>query len=143
MNQHRLSITRRALLALAAVSLAASPALADPPPGKGRGKNKHAEASAGSNGGSTVSVSFSVSQARGIALDVGATGYRPLPPGIRKNLARGKPLPPGIAKKYAPAPMVSRLPVYPGHEWRVVGTDLVLLAVATAIVVDVLSDVFR
>jgi Ni/Co efflux regulator RcnB len=38
--------------------------------------------------------------------------------------------------------MISRLPVHAGHEWRVVGTDLVLVAVATAIVVDILLDVF-
>ena len=39
-----------------------------------------------------------------------------LPPGIRKNLARGKPLPPGIAKKMVPGPMLRELPVYAGHE---------------------------
>lgn len=64
------------------------------------------------------------------------------PPGIRKNLARGKPLPPGIAKKMVPGPMLARLPAYPGYEWRIAGSDLVLVAIATAVVADVLLNVF-
>src|SRR6185295_9088527 len=32
---------------------------------------------------------------------------RPLPPGIAKNVARGKPLPPGIAKRALPAELVT------------------------------------
>lgn len=148
----------RALVGALALSLIATPAFGDPPHGKGKGKNKHPHgdempvttgvvtsgvpasgviASAG-----PVRISITFDQARRYAMDTGAHGYQPLPPGIRKNLARGKPLPPGIAKKYAPAPMVTRLPVHPGHEWRVVGTDLVLVAIATAVVVDVLLDVF-
>jgi len=142
----------RSFVALLVASLAASPALADPPEGKGKGKGRgkssgddgapaaSASVSAGAGG---ISVSISVGEARRMAMDVGAIGYKPLPPGIRKNLARGKPLPPGIAKKYAPGPMVTRLPAYPGHEWRVVGTDLVLVAIATAVVVDILLDVFH
>lgn len=43
--------------------------------------------------------------------------YKPLPPGIRKNLARGKPLPPGIAKTRLPGGYVGRLPHYSGYEW--------------------------
>ena len=66
-----------------------------------------------------------------------------MPPGIAKNLARGKPLPPGIAKQYVPGPMLARLPQHPGYEWRVVGSDLVLVGIQTAIVADVLVGVFR
>jgi Ni/Co efflux regulator RcnB len=65
-----------------------------------------------------------------------------LPPGIAKNLARGKPLPPGIAKRYLPPGLLGRLPPRPGYEWVAVGRDIVLIAIATGIVVDVLSDVF-
>ena len=65
-----------------------------------------------------------------------------LPPGIRKNLARGKPLPPGIAKKMVPGPMLRELPAYSGYEWRVYGSDLVLVALATGVVADVLAGVF-
>ena len=71
------------------------------------------------------------------------TGMDSLPPGIRKNLARGKPLPPGIAKKMVPGSMLGRLPVYPGYEWRMLGTDLVLIYLAQDVVADILIDVFR
>ncbi|MGB3425999.1 MAG: anti-virulence regulator CigR family protein [Castellaniella sp.] len=80
--------------------------------------------------------------ARSYALDAGISGYASLPPGIRKNLARGKPLPPGIAKKMVPGPLLGRLPRHAGYEWRVAGTDLILISIATAVVADVLYDVF-
>jgi hypothetical protein len=70
-------------------------------------------------------------------------GYKPLPPGIQKNLARGKPLPPGIAKKAPPSALLGRLPRHPGYEWQMAGTDLILVQIGTAIIADVLKDVFR
>ena len=69
----------------------------------------------------------------------GASSQR-LPPGIQKNLQRGKPLPPGIAKKLDPR-LVGRLPDYPGYEWRQVGRDLILVAVATGIIEAILNEV--
>ena len=90
-----------------------------------------------------VTAGITLTAARELALGSGLTGYTALPPGIAKNLGRGKPLPPGIAKKTVPGAMLSRLPVHPGYEWQVVGSDLVLLAVGTAIVADVLAGVFR
>jgi hypothetical protein len=143
MNVH---FVTRAVIGALALALMAPPLFADPPQGKGKGKSKHAEEAPIASGVSAsvgpIRIDISFDQARRIAMDAGAHGYKPLPPGIRKNLARGKPLPPGIAKKYAPAPMIARLPAHPGHEWRVVGTDLVLVAIATAVVVDILIDVF-
>ena len=65
-----------------------------------------------------------------------------LPPGIAKNLARGKPLPPGIAKRTLPPGLLGRLPARPGYEWVAVGRDVALVAIATGIVTDILSDVF-
>jgi Ni/Co efflux regulator RcnB len=70
------------------------------------------------------------------------SGYDSLPPGIRKNLARGKPLPPGIAKRQVPPEMLRRLPVRAGYEWRAVGTDLVLYSITSGIVDQVLQNVF-
>jgi len=70
------------------------------------------------------------------------TGRSPLPPGIRRNLARGKPLPPGIARQAVPGPVLRGLPHHEGYEWLVCGTDLVLVAIAGAIVADVIFDVF-
>ena len=65
-----------------------------------------------------------------------------LPPGIRKNLARGKPLPPGIAKKLDPS-FARQLPYYQGYEWQQVGSDAALINVTTGIVREILSDVLR
>lgn len=129
--------------------------------GKGGGKNNNndngsGKSHAGNGGGSNAknsnsegasitlrSAGITVSTARSYAHEYGLSGYSQLPPGIRKNLARGKPLPPGIAKKMVPGPMLARLPVYPGYEWRIAGSDLVLVAIATAVVADVLLDVFN
>lgn len=65
-----------------------------------------------------------------------------LPPGVQRNLERGKPLPPGIAKRFD-GRLASQLPHYPGYEWERVGADVVLIEAATRIVVDVLVDVLR
>ncbi|QPT15345.1 hypothetical protein I6G37_10530 [Serratia rubidaea] len=89
-----------------------------------------------------VRVDLSYDRARSLALNYGLTGYQSLPPGIAKNLARGKPLPPGIAKKTVPASLLGQLPHYPGYEWRVVGDDLVLIALSTALVASVINGVF-
>lgn len=63
-----------------------------------------------------------------------------LPPGIAKNLARGKPLPPGIAKNFD-SRVSNQLPRYEGYEWKQTGTDVVLVAIATGIVYEVLRNV--
>ncbi|KCB48033.1 anti-virulence regulator CigR family protein [Bordetella hinzii] len=110
--------------------------------GKGRGKPDKDSHDAGANGASLRYAGITVTTARSYAHEYGLSGYSQLPPGIRKNLARGKPLPPGIAKKMVPGPMLARLPAYPGYEWRIAGSDLVLVAIATAVVADVLLNVF-
>lgn len=66
---------------------------------------------------------------------------QPLPPGIARNLARGKPLPPGIAKRGLPNALTSRLSIPSGYELLSVGTDVLLVAVGTRIIADVLRDV--
>ncbi|MFK3662855.1 anti-virulence regulator CigR family protein [Scandinavium sp. NPDC088450] len=90
-----------------------------------------------------VDSDISFNDARRIAVNLGLTGYKSLPPGIAKNLARGKPLPPGIAKKVVPASMLNQLPYYPGYEWRAIGDDLVLVALSTAIVTSIINGVFN
>jgi hypothetical protein len=65
-----------------------------------------------------------------------------LPPGIRKNLQRGKPLPPGIAKQHLDSRLESRLPYHEGYEWLRVGTDLVQVSISTGLVNQVLNDMF-
>lgn len=90
-----------------------------------------------------VDARVSFDHARHLAVNYGLTGYESLPPGIAKNLARGKPLPTGIAKKTVPASMLDQLPSYPGYEWRVVGDDLVLIALSTAVVTTIINGVFK
>ena len=65
-----------------------------------------------------------------------------LPPGIAKNLAVGKPLPPGIAKQYVTHDVLLRLPpLSEGYEYIVVAGKILLIAIATQIVHDILEDV--
>jgi hypothetical protein len=65
-----------------------------------------------------------------------------LPPGIAKNLAVGKPLPPGIAKQYLAPNVLLRLPpLKEGYEYVVVAGKVLLIAIATQVVHDILEDV--
>lgn len=155
---------------LLAVAISASPVFAKPGGGKGggangKGPNKEQKAPAQKSGdkdkgkpGKAVTPGKSVNpgksvppgQLRRAGIDPGEAkrlakqyrfgGFKPLPPGIRKNLLRGKPLPPGLAHQVLPAPYLATLPVYPGYEWRAYGSDLVLVSLATAVVADVLMD---
>ncbi|MGO2264047.1 anti-virulence regulator CigR family protein [Halomonas sp.] len=65
-----------------------------------------------------------------------------LPPGIQRQIQRGKPLPPGIAKRFD-GPLADHLPRYPGYEWERVGADVVLIEAATRVVVDILVNALR
>lgn len=65
-----------------------------------------------------------------------------LPPGIAKNLARGKPLPPGIAKNHLPEGLQHALPPPPnGYERIVVDGKVLLVEIATRVIHDILSDI--
>lgn len=70
---------------------------------------------------------------------------RGLPPGIARNLARGKPLPPGIAKQHLPGDLAHLLPAPPhGYERVIVDGRVLLVDVATHVIHDILTDiVFR
>lgn len=118
------------------VLLAASPVLANPPHGKGK---------PGQHDGVQIDLrgpTVDVGRVRIILGDnrqwIGPTSS--LPPGIAKNLARGKPLPPGIAKNFD-SRLTSRLPYYEGYEWKQIGRDVVLVAIATGIVYEILRNV--
>ena len=67
----------------------------------------------------------------------------PLPPGIAKKIARGGTMPPGIAKKVMPDALLTQLPPRPGQRWLVVGTDLLVLDIATNVIVDILKGAAR
>lgn len=148
-----MSKPRSLLVAITCLALAAGPvtALADPGNGKGQG-NGQGNSQNGSQGHKGKGSSGS-DWARGPSIDRGSIlgvlgGHRDywssghsLPPGIQKNLARGKPLPPGIAKKLD-ARLLGRLPHYDGYEWQQAGTDLILVAIASGIIYEVLNGAF-
>jgi Ni/Co efflux regulator RcnB len=70
------------------------------------------------------------------------TGSKGLPPGIAKNLQRGKALPPGIAKQQLPNGLVAALPPAPkGCERVIVDGRVVLIEIATQVIRDVLTDI--
>ena len=65
-----------------------------------------------------------------------------LPPGIAKNLQRGKPFPPGIAKQYLPDGLVEKLPAPPrGYERIIVDGKVLLVEIATQVIHDILVDI--
>ena len=86
------------------------------------------------------SVSIGVDRARYLARDNGCGHGKPLPPGIRKNMARGKPIPPGLRYRALPAACIQAFPHYPGYEWRAYGSDLVLVGITSAIIANVIID---
>lgn len=124
--------------------------VADPGNSKGQGHaNGNAQGGQGHKGkGSDVD-----DWARGPSIERGSIlgvvgGYcdywRPgpsLPPAIQKNLARGKPKPPGIVKKLD-GRLLDRLPHYDAYEWRQAGTDLILVAIASGLIYEVLNGAF-
>jgi hypothetical protein len=70
-------------------------------------------------------------------------GVKGLPPGIAKNLQRGKPLPPGIAKQRLPETLTKAMPPAPkGHEFAVVDGRVVLVDSRTQLVMDLVETVF-
>ena len=136
---HRLRILSIALSLLAACIVAHGTAAA-PPEGKGKA-DTHAMNDATAD--QLIHPDLNYDDIRRIAVEQHYTGHKALPPGIAKNLARGKPLPPGIAKKSPRVEFVRQLPSYPDYEWKRVGTDLVLVQVATQIVAEVLANIFQ
>lgn len=72
----------------------------------------------------------------------GKRKHKDLPPGIARNLARGKRLPPGIAKQALPYNLRRELPPpRDGYERIVVAGKVLLVELATQVVRDVLTDV--
>ena len=140
----------RTVIAASAAMLLCLSAAADPKnkPGKGKPDSSSvslsgsAEVSFEVGDHGFVSAGISFGEARDLAVKHEMTGQKPLPPGIRKNLARGKPMPPGIAKTRMPGGFVDQLPRHEGYEWRQAGGDLLLVASASLVISDILEDVF-
>ncbi|WP_458718343.1 anti-virulence regulator CigR family protein [Pseudomonas gregormendelii] len=154
-----MSKSRSLIAALTCFALVCGPATtwADPGNGKGQGKgqgnspngqvhgNQQGHGDKGKNTGGDWSNGPSIDRGSVLGILGGNRGYwspgPALPPGIQKNLARGKPLPPGIAKKLD-GRLVGRLPHYDGYEWQQAGTDLILVALATGVIFEILNGAF-
>lgn len=68
-------------------------------------------------------------------------GHADLPPGIARNLQRGKPLPPGIAAQKLPVSLREKLPPPPtGCERIVLDGRVLLIDIATRVIRDKLED---
>lgn len=93
--------------------------------------------------GAAITAQVSIARASSALLaNIATTGApgRPCHP-VFKNLARGKQLPPGIAKKLD-GRLAGRLPHYDGYEWQQAGTDLILVALATGLIYEILDGAF-
>ena len=64
------------------------------------------------------------------------------PPPANVHIVKGKPLPAGYGKRLD-SKALKGLPHYEGYEWRRVGSDMVLVTVATGIVYTILSGVLN
>jgi hypothetical protein len=107
------------ILATALLVAIVSPALAQNPEKAKGPKNKHPVVTVFREGDRGVFREY---------YQAHRTDLKPLPPGIAKNLARGKPLPPGIARTRVPQEVLVRLPARPaGYEVFFVGNRVVML----------------
>ena len=136
---------KQAILAVTILSVLAPGIAADQGQSQGRGGG-----SSGKKGGdkdADVSVNFTFNSGDH---DTFRNYFRtnkitaePLPPGIAKNLARGKALPPGIAKKAFPNDLVRGLGsrVRPGVTFTIAGDRVV--ALKDGKVIDMIEGLFR
>lgn len=144
MTTNRFTLSAVTLISSLALSLATLQA--EPPDEKGESgswkKKDNNKVNVDLGLSATISAGISVGDARILASEHGLTGSKPLPPGIRKNMARGKPMPPGIEKTRMPQSFINELPRHDGYEWRQAGADLVLVATGSLIISDILEGVF-
>ena len=110
--------------------------------GKGKGAKPETKATSGGSAPGVVVVFRDSDQATFrdyfVKHRVSATA---LPPGIAKNVARGKPLPPGIAKRAVPKDLLVLGPkVGPDITFTIAGD--VVVAMKSGVVVDILRGIF-
>lgn len=115
---------------------------------QGKGKDKVRGNSGATNRGPNVNIVFSAADRSAIWDYYGANpnwippAARSLPPGLAKNLQRGKPLPPGWRKKMAgfPGDLDGRLGRLPGGYRRViVDRWAFVIATATNTIMDIID----
>ena len=132
------------LFVILLITVASSPlVLAQGNSNQAKEKKEHPQKNDQSAPAVEFKIEFSAKDAHRWATEYGLAGQKPLPPGIRKNLARGKPLPPGIAKRDLSSPFMSKLPTHPDYSWQMAGTDLVLVSKSDKVVRELVRDVFK
>ena len=67
--------------------------------------------------------------------------YKPLPPGVRFRIGHRRPA--NVRYYDVPPVLLARLPRYPGYRYYMAGDDIILVAIATGIIVDILVNVNR
>ena len=127
---------------LSLVLLLLSGAALQPLPAQGRSPNKSQNKTQSSP---TVSVSVVFRSSDQVTFRNYVATHRivaqALPPGIAKNVARGKPLPPGIAKRAVPADLIVLGPkLAPDVTLAIVGP--LVVALRSGVVIDILKDIF-
>ena len=140
----------------AAAFLAAQPVLArasshkdkGKPAGAGGGQPGSSDEELILRGAEILTEAFLTDGEKRIIRDSFSGGYpegfkkpKPLPPGIKKKLARGGTLPPGIAKTRMPDSVLSRLPRRDGQEILFIDKDVYLIQKSTELILDVLENV--
>jgi hypothetical protein len=90
-----------------------------------------------------ASAGVTAAVARRFARDKKVKKNKDVPPGVRKNLKEGKPLPKGLETREVPKALRDELTVHEGYEWRMAGSDLILVSQDDQVVADVLKDVFE
>ena len=141
------------LAGLLAVAPAAALAMGN---GHGRGNSK-AASNAGGNGGGVVpavqqtiaaltdierSIIRNYFQTNYANLPPGLAKRQVLPPGLRRHIERNGTLPPGLQRNRLPEDLRVRLPGREDLEFLIIDDEVVLVAAATLIIIDVLFDVF-
>ncbi|HSX70338.1 MAG TPA: anti-virulence regulator CigR family protein [Pseudomonas sp.] len=75
---------------------------------------------------------------RGPSIDIGRV--RVVLGDNRDLIGPAQSLPPGIAKRFDNR-LLGQLPHYDGYEWRQVGTDVVLVALASGLIYEIIENV--
>jgi hypothetical protein len=151
---------RRAGTALLAVAMLAPPVWADTPGEKGGGKAQGYGPGRGGRGhgnpntdGPTgfagkdwpVIQSYYASPITGPNCPPGLAKKNNgcMPPGQAKQYVVGKPLPPGVVMYPLPSDLLASLAPPPGYQYMRVGSDILMLAIGTNMVVSALTNMVR
>ena len=81
-------------------------------------------------------------RARQLARAGHMSGYKPLPRNVKKHMVQGRPVPRHVKIRHVPPAMYDKLPRHKGYEWRIAGSDLLLVVAGTLIIHEIIENVF-